>query len=406
MAFGNDRRAWPARGYRNGLRGIAAVWCCALLCAAPPVAAQPTGLEDLVNQSLDAARHDLPRRGYVLARSESRGNETWTYWWRGADARCVRVSTRDNRITGQGFVDPHEWCGQPAPNPAGPSTGAEDLVHQGQDVVAREMPRRGYMLARTDSRGNETWTYWWRAADARCVRVSSDGGRVTGQGFVDAREWCNRQAETSPAAPTGVEDLVGQGADVVGWEMPRRGYVLGRSESRRNETWQYWQRRSDSRCVIVSMKDGRVTGQSFTKGADCTPNASYPSAPPPPSGAEYERGYHDGFDNAPYRNVNNDQGYADGYATGARRRTEGAADRPGQPAGPGSLPVNDLVGARADTAESGLRSRGFRNAGGYQSNDHDFSFWWNASTRQCVNVEVFAGRVLAIQSATESFCRP
>lgn len=406
MAFGNDVRALSTRNYRNSLRGIAAVWCAVLLCAAPPMAAQTPGLEDLVNQSLDTARHDLPRRGYVLARSESRGNETWTYWWRGADARCVRVSTRDNRITGQGFVDPHEWCGQPAPNPAGPPTGAEDLVHQGQDAVAREMPRRGYTLARTESRGDETWTYWWRAQDGRCVRVSSADGRVTGQGLVDPREWCPRQDVGSPVAATGVEDLVDQGADVVAWEMPRRGYVLGRSESRRNETWQYWQRRSDSRCVLVSAKDGRVTGQGFTRGADCNPNEQAPPMPPAPSGAEYERGYHDGFNNAPYRNHNNGQGYADGYASGARTRADGAGGLHGQPVGPGTTAVNDLVGTRADAAESGLRSRGFRNSGGYQSDGHDFSFWWNASMRQCVNVEVFAGRVLAIQSATESFCRP
>jgi hypothetical protein len=66
--------------------------------------------------------------------------------------------------------------------------------------------------------------------------------------------------------------------------------------------------------------------------------------------------------------------------------------------------VNDLVGARASSADSDLRARGFRDTGGYQQGGKSFVTWYNRNTRQCVNVVTRDGRVARIEDIDEGNC--
>ena len=66
--------------------------------------------------------------------------------------------------------------------------------------------------------------------------------------------------------------------------------------------------------------------------------------------------------------------------------------------------LNDLVGARGSSADDTLRQRGFVDKGGYKSNNQTFSTWWNARTRQCMQVVVGDGRVRSINAMVEGNC--
>jgi len=54
--------------------------------------------------------------------------------------------------------------------------------------------------------------------------------------------------------------------------------------------------------------------------------------------------------------------------------------------------VSDLVGARASSGESQLRSRGYRFIKTSKGGDRSYSNWWRSSTRTCITVATFDGR--------------
>ena len=66
--------------------------------------------------------------------------------------------------------------------------------------------------------------------------------------------------------------------------------------------------------------------------------------------------------------------------------------------------LSDLIGMRARNLDSEMRSRGFINKGGYKQGDTSFTTWWNASAKQCVEVETKQGRVHQVKGIFEGNC--
>ncbi len=52
----------------------------------------------------------------------------------------------------------------------------------------------------------------------------------------------------------------------------------------------------------------------------------------------------------------------------------------------------DLVGSRASSGESTLRSRGFRNVDSFREGNTRYTIWWRSSSRQCVQAATVDGR--------------
>ena len=76
----------------------------------------------------------------------------------------------------------------------------------------------------------------------------------------------------------------------------------------------------------------------------------------------------------------------------------------GKPAaGPSSS--GDLVGMRAGSLDAEMAGRGFKNVGGYQSDNSSFTTWWNANTRECLSVETRQGRVAKAETIAEGNCQ-
>lgn len=66
--------------------------------------------------------------------------------------------------------------------------------------------------------------------------------------------------------------------------------------------------------------------------------------------------------------------------------------------------LNDLVGARAAGAETQMRSRGYSLVKTEQSDDRSYTYWWNASNRQCVTVATMDGRYDSITPTLAPDC--
>ena len=66
--------------------------------------------------------------------------------------------------------------------------------------------------------------------------------------------------------------------------------------------------------------------------------------------------------------------------------------------------LNDLVGAKASNADSALRSRGFKDTGGYKQGNKSFVTWYNSGTRQCVQAVTQDGRIQSFENIYEGNC--
>lgn len=67
-------------------------------------------------------------------------------------------------------------------------------------------------------------------------------------------------------------------------------------------------------------------------------------------------------------------------------------------------PLADLVGARAAGGETQMEARGYTFLRTTTVRDQKWSFWWNARTRQCVQIATMDGRYSAINTIPPGNC--
>ena len=67
--------------------------------------------------------------------------------------------------------------------------------------------------------------------------------------------------------------------------------------------------------------------------------------------------------------------------------------------------LTDINGSLGRDAESALQSRGFAHVSTHKNNSgYVYSYWWDAADDDCVNVEVYDGRVMTINDASDQDC--
>jgi hypothetical protein len=355
----NDRtRAALLRKLQRSAAGMA---CGALIAAPLPALSQVGGLEDLMYQPADFASRTLPQRGYDLAGTNSaKGNAYWQYWWSNARGQCVRLAVNDYRVTQVIGANPGDCNRGSVPAYPTPPADNSDLVYQGEDYSARELPRRGYVLTHSAAAGSGYWQYWWSAQREQCVRVAVNGGRVSQLITTDEHD-CNQTVSSSKGPSKGAQVAIAAAAIAGVAALAHKSHE--------------------------SQKDR--------------------AAQQPQDVADFERGYRDALYAQGYHNYNNRPDYSDGYNKGSEKRAAetGYRSNQGHHSGyTGYVNVNDLVGARGASADSELRARGFVDKGGYQQSGRAHSMWWNARTRQCLNMSVRDGRVERLEPIIENNC--
>jgi hypothetical protein len=250
--------------------------------------------------------------------------------------------------------------GAPLPS-LGQVSGLEDLMYQPADFASRTLPQRGFELAGTNSaKGNAYWQYWWSGQREQCVRVAVNGGRVTQLITTDEHD-CNQTVSSAKGPSKGAQVAIAAAA------------IAG--------------------VAALAHKSHESNKDRATQS--------------PQDVAEFERGYRDGLYGQGYHNYNNRPDFSDGYSKGSEKRSAETGYRSNQAPHSGyagCVNVNDLVGARGASADGELRSRGFTDKGGYQQAGRAHSMWWNAGTRQCLNMTVRDGRVERLEPIAEGNC--
>lgn len=251
---------------------------------------------------------------------------------------------------------------------------------------------------------------------------------------------------TSPSAvlaksASNLRDLVGARAAGAERDLQRRGFFLTDGHKGERSSYTYWWNPSRKDCVMVQTRDGRYRSITDVSAADCNQQNHHGSSNGAAAGvaigaligaailahksghhdddnhytdaqreADYERGYRDGLHGQSESSYGrNNDAYRSGYRNGvAQRAHETTYDQPPYGGGYGrSLDLNSLVGARAAGVDNELTSNGFRTVDGFQSGSNGRgTVWWNAGTRQCVQVITVEGRADSVTDiGTHPRCR-
>ncbi len=66
--------------------------------------------------------------------------------------------------------------------------------------------------------------------------------------------------------------------------------------------------------------------------------------------------------------------------------------------------LQDLVGARASSADSELRHRGFKHIKSDKSRNGIYAYWWKSSKKKCITVRTVDGRIKSIVKTLPADC--
>ena len=233
-----------------------------------------------------------------------------------------------------------------------------DIPYQGTEWGAEQLRFRGYTLMSSDWHDGRSYEYWWQASSNTCIQARAVDGRYEALKTTSGTD-CGQYHKQATDKDTAAAVAIGAAA-IIG------AAALAHQSHERNEKHQ------DQKSV-----------------------------------SEFDRGYRDGLYNQPYHNYQRTDAYSDGYSAGIREREEQTSYRPrhgGYGGYQSYVSLDDLVGINAASADSDLRSRGFRDTGGYRQGGKSFATWYNRSTRQCVSVVTKDGRIRRIDSIDEGNC--
>jgi hypothetical protein len=241
-----------------------------------------------------------------------------------------------------------------------PTLDLADIAYQDRGWAESELRSRGYSLHHSDQHAGSLFQYWWNPGRHACVQVRYDGYKVGEVNSTSSTD-CGQYHDDTTKDDQNAALAIGAVALIAG-------------------------------IAALSHKSHHRDGEH---GED------------EQSVADFERGYRDGLHREDYHNYNDTQAYSDGYSAGVDERQEETSYRSRQSSHSGYQPfvsLDDLVGARASSADSELRSRGFSDTGGYKRKGRSMVTWWNERTRQCVEVTTAQGHVASIESQIEGTC--
>ena len=232
----------------------------------------------------------------------------------------------------------------------------EDLIGARASSGERALQQRGYVLTDYGRSEGMTWNYWWNASRRACVGVATSNGRYERIASVSSHD-CNQDTGHH-------EDGMSDGAKVAIGAAAILGAIAMAHKSHHHE-------------------DNRHHDDVNRE-------------------AEFDRGYRDGEYSHSYNNYNDTQDYRDGYQQGADSREHHSSyrhhdsDNHNRYGYSSSQSFDDLVGARASSADNALRDRGFQDVDGFKTGSTSYTIWWNGRTRQCLQMATADGRADSI----------
>jgi len=234
-----------------------------------------------------------------------------------------------------------------------------DIPYQSTEWGSEQLRFRGYTLINSNRHNGKKFEYWWQDRSNTCIQARADGGKYEALKVTSSTD-CNQYHKQASGNDNAAAAAIAAAA-IIG------AAALAHQSHHRDDK----------------------------HGQDAN------------SIAEFDRGYRDGLHHQSYHNYNNTPAYSDGYSAGQRERDEQTSYRPrdGRYSGYHAyVSLDDLVGVRASSADSALRSRGFRDTGGYKQGNKSFVTWYNPNTRQCVQAVTRDGQIRRFESIDEGNC--
>lgn len=222
-----------------------------------------------------------------------------------------------------------------------------DLVGARASSGETQLKSRGYKFVKTEEGDDRKWSNWWKKSTNTCITVTTVNGRYDAILKTPSSD-CNVGNDNNGGGNSDsldVSDLVGARASSGEAELNKRGYRFIKSEKGDDRIWSNWWKRSTSTCINVVTVNGRYDAITKTPSADCNAN-------------------------------NGNGGNGGGMGGGATAKVD----------------VSDLVGARASSGESEMKSRGFRLVDSLRSGNTSYTIWWRQPSRQCIQVATAEGR--------------
>ncbi len=225
-----------------------------------------------------------------------------------------------------------------------------------------QLQSRGYTNHHVSKSYEGSYTYWWNASTKSCVRVLTSDGRYEKIMTVGNDDCGQYDSNSSSGGNKAVGVAVGAAALL--------GILALASKSHHRDDKNY---------------DERQT-------------------------ADFERGFRDGLYNNSYHNYDNRREYSDGYSKGVKQRSQESSyrsDNAHQYRGgyQSHVNVSNIIGRDTEFAWDQLGRRGFSLAGERKlSGDRYQWFYWNPSTRQCLDIHTRGQEVRSVNDTSESAC--
>lgn len=219
----------------------------------------------------------------------------------------------------------------------------DDLQGMSASSGERELGDRGYYHRKTERFMGTSTAYWWNPQKQRCIAASTKNGRYSSIENQPESKCGDDRANSGGhhgGGHGGTDDLVGMRASSGERELEDRGYKFANSSKGSDRIWANWWNRSEHKCITVVTKDGKYDSITDTLPADCD-----------------EGGSSDNKHSGDYK---------------------------------------DLVGARASSAESGLKDLGFRNVDGFKQGTTAYTIWYDRTSRECLQMATADGRADSI----------
>jgi hypothetical protein len=241
----------------------------------------------------------------------------------------------------------------------GTAAAAQESDLQGSRAAGAldTMTQRGYVQVDSGQSGDDSYTYWWRSRDNRCVRLTTNNGRIAD----------TRSAPASDCGQRGSNNDAGAGVAIAAAAILGVAALSHRSHHRGDQQY-----------------DAQQT-------------------------ADFERGHRDGLYNYQYSNYSRSDAYARGYESGVQERDQQSSYRRGNNYRGGyqaQQPIADIAYQSADYGRAQMPQRGFTQVTDVRipGGGHHY-IYWNGQTQQCVIMDTRDGRVQNIEEVRRNVCR-
>lgn len=321
----------------------------------------PSDIRYLVGARASSAEDGLRRAGFEFVKTTEGGDRKWSNWWSNSRNVCITVTTYDGRYQSI-ITSPALDCNRSGgPTWGGgnnqtstPPSWAQGTFYSSSPSVTMTINRNGQVTSVIN--GQTFYGRFYRGSiyagnEVATVTRSGNGirtyNRTTGQTIEFGRNFNgggggNSQTSTPPSWARGT--FYSSNPNVT-MTIANNGQVTSIVEGQ-----SYYGR----------YYNGTIYSQDSSATVSRTSNG--------------------------IRTYNTTSGQTINFSRSAGGSTGGGNW------GGDKVNLSDLVGIRASSGESELRSRGFRNVDGFKTGSTSYTIWWRGQSRQCIQVATADGR--------------